>query len=116
MPKLKECQDKFKYNATLVSGVENTNAVRKPKEETSYKLKFRNSGTIDWPQETFLYQVNYSNVSAFRSGECRMRVGNCNVDGIKTIDIKVNSPSAPGTYNYDFRFGIESEGLFGGTF
>lgn len=45
-----------------------------------------------------------------------MLVGNCNAEGIKTIDIKVNQPGVAGTHTYDFRFGVESEGLFGETF
>lgn len=45
-----------------------------------------------------------------------MLVGNCNAEGIKTIDIKINAPGVVGTNTYDFRFGVESEGLFGDTF
>jgi hypothetical protein len=45
-----------------------------------------------------------------------MPVGNCNAEGIKTIDIKINSPGVAGTHTYDFRFGVDSEGLFGETF
>ena len=45
-----------------------------------------------------------------------MLVGNCNAEGIKTIDIKINAPGVAGTNTYDFRFGVESEGLFGDTF
>jgi hypothetical protein len=79
-------------------------------------LKFKNSGRVDWPPDTFIYQVNYSNVSAFRGSESKMLVGNCNAEGIKTIDIKINAPGVAGTNTYDLRFGVESEGLFGDTF
>lgn len=105
-------------NSSLIESYQNGPVKVRPNEIAFCKLKIENSGTVEWPQSTKLYQVAYSNYSAFKADQWQfIKVGACDVNSIKVLDVKILALKGHiGTFTFNFRLGINVENLFGETF
>ena len=73
----------------------------KPNEVKSFKIKFRNTGGIDWLPTFALYQVGDIKFRALSDGEKSVSIiEQCKVRSFKSIDLSLRAPKKAGTYYF----------------
>ena len=66
-----------------------------------------------WPSTTSLFQIHYSDYSAFNDDNISYKVGACKISSFKLLEFSICAPHKVGTYSYEFQLGTDIENLFG---
>ena len=86
----------------------------KTNEIAFFKLKFKNTGMNNWPVTTKLYEIAYSDYSAFNDQKNFIKAGDCKANSHKFLELRVCGPRVPGKFTYTFRLGSDGiDSLFG---
>ena len=91
----------------------------RPNEIAHCTLKLVNTGTVDWPKQTKLFQVGYSGYSAFPATQLKpyFKVGVCEPDKLKVLTLPILALKGHiGIFTFYFRLGTSPDTLFGDTF